>query len=85
MNCEELFVLFEKCGGTLQCNYDNKICYYKEQKNRCILTDKDGPLLDWLLWSYSSDVKDIKKTWEHVVPNIHRYQKHDNIGVVIKK
>lgn len=85
MNCTELFQIFEKYGGVLQCNYDNKICHIKKTNLKCYVKPSDADNIDWLLWSNTSMTKNIKKNVDRTVPNVHRYQDDDSIGFTINK
>ena len=85
MSCEQLFKIFEKSGGKLQCNYDNKICFINNTKMKCRLAENDSDDVDWLLWSNAPFVRNIYDNIDRKVPQLHRYQADGSIGFTIEK
>lgn len=89
LSCKELFDIFQKVGGKLECKYDTKKCTFLPQNVTCDITNSDKDNLDSLVWNYaptSYGVFTRISLLESIKPVeiLHNYQFENDIGFVIE-
>lgn len=76
ISCKDLIEIFEKIGGKIVINYNNKTCTYDEHISREFKNFDDWHSFDKILWNYQAFYHEIaiETKAKHEIKKFHHFQ-----------